>query len=101
MFKTHDRILVCEVKGELTLCFDRVADGAGVAQAVRIGRSHQEQVDGAGLQILQDEALGLHVIRERLPAATRRMAAVHTHIKHEYLYCKLLQPKLYIEILSL
>lgn len=65
-------------KGKLTLCFDSVADGARVTQAVRISRSHQEQVDAAGLQTLQNEALCLHVIRERLPAAARRMAAVHT-----------------------
>ncbi len=78
-------MLVWDVKCELTLCFDSVADGARVAQTVRISCSHQEQVDGAGLQTLQNEALRLHVIRERLPAAARRMAAVHTtQIKRQF-----------------
>ncbi len=91
-------MLVWDVKCELTLCFDSVADGARVAQTVRISCSHQEQVDGAGLQTLQNEALRLHVIRERLPAAARRMAAVHTtQIKRQFT----LRPTLCSEISQL
>lgn len=85
-----------EVKGELTLRFDSIADGTGVAQAVRISGSHQEQVDGARLQTLQDEALRFHVIGEGLPAAARRVAAVHTtRNKRKYLFSKLQRPKLH------
>lgn len=46
-----------------TLCFHSIGDGAGVAQPVGVGRPHQEEVDRAGLQALQDERLGLHVLR--------------------------------------
>lgn len=82
-----------EVKGELTLRFDSIADRTGVAQAVRISGSHQKQVDGARLQPLEDETLCFHVIGEGLPAAARRVAAVHTtQIKREYLSSKLQRP---------
>lgn len=90
--------LVCEVKGELTLRFDSVANGARVAQAVSVSSSDQEQVDSARLQTLEYEALRLHVIGERLPAAARRMAAIHTtQIKRQFT----LWPKLYSQISQL
>lgn len=46
-----------------TLGFHSVGDGAGVAQTVGVGRSDQEEVDGAGLQALQHKCLGLHMLR--------------------------------------
>lgn len=91
----YNKKVTHEVKGELTLCFDSITDRAWVAQAVRIGCSHQEQVDGARLQTLQDETLCFHMIGEGLPAAPCCVAAVHTaQIKHKYLSSKSLRSKL-------
>lgn len=50
------------IKQGATLCFHSIGDGAGVAQPVGVGRSHQEEVDCAGLQALQHKRLGLHML---------------------------------------
>lgn len=45
-----------------TLCFDGVADGTRVTQAIGVSRPDQEEIDGAGLQTLQQVALGPHML---------------------------------------
>ena len=59
----------------LTLGPDGVCDGAGVAQAVSVAGTDQEQVDGSGLEVVQHGAVLLDVVGQGHPAAARRVAS--------------------------
>ena len=52
-----------------TLRADGFGDGAGVAQAVGVDSTHDEQVDGVGEQARDGVRLHLHVVRHGLPGA--------------------------------
>lgn len=54
---------------------DRLRDGAGVAQAVRVEGSDDEEVHGVGQEPHDGVPLMPHVVGHRLPGASHRLAA--------------------------
>lgn len=67
LFDPHPHGVI--VSPTLTLCSDRVGDGTGVADAVRVRSSNHEQVDGSRLQVPQHKGVCLHVLHQGHPSA--------------------------------
>ena len=63
-----------EIRALLTPGADRLRDGAGLTEAPGPHSSHQEEVDGTGLQTADRVCLQLHAIRHGPPRVTSSLA---------------------------
>lgn len=59
----------------LTLRPDRLGDRAGVTEAVRVDRPHDEKINGVGEEPDHRVPLVPYMVRHRLPGAAHRLAA--------------------------